>query len=191
MPDKENKTTVPDFIQSLRREQIIDLDVRPVLASGTDPFKIILEKTKEIEGGQALKIINTFKPAPLITLLERQGFVAYTEVIDANWVETYFYKPEKLTGIEPVQPQDAASGWDEKLQQFSDKLIKIDVRNLEMPQPMHIIIEALDKLPANHALFIYHHRLPLFLLPELAAMKFEFRSKEVSPDEVWLLLFRA
>ncbi|MCX6190090.1 MAG: DUF2249 domain-containing protein [Bacteroidetes bacterium] len=191
MLNTDIEKATPDFMKSLSQEQIIALDVRPILATGTDPFKVILEKTKEIEEGQALKIINTFKPAPLITLLERQGFISYTEVIDSNLVETYFYKPEKKTETKPLQPNDASIGWDEILEQFSDHLVKIDVRNLEMPQPMHIIIEALDKLPPNQALFIYHQRLPVFLLPELAEMKFEFRIKEVSAEEVWLLIFRA
>ncbi len=36
-----------------------------------------------------------------------------------------------------------------------------------MPLPMHTILEALKTLPNDKALFVYHKRIPVFLLPEL------------------------
>ena len=80
----------PELIGALRPEQLVQLDVRPVLAGGTDPFQLIMEKINELKEGQALEIINTFTPAPLITVLKRQGFSAYTEMVNDQLVHTFF-----------------------------------------------------------------------------------------------------
>jgi uncharacterized protein (DUF2249 family) len=58
-----------------------------------------------------------------------------------------------------------------------------------MPLPMMTILEALDTLAAGTALYVYHKRIPVFLLPELAQRKFDYRIKEISAGEVHLLIF--
>lgn len=190
MPVAEEKKEVPDFITSLKKEQVVELDVRPVIASGTDPLNIITENVKTIKVGQVLKIINSFEPVPLMRLLEKQGFAVYADVINDNLVETYFYK-QTLTGNSLEQTINATKGWEETLEKFLDKLQTIDVRHLEMPLPMLTILEALENLPADKALFVYHKRIPVFLLPELAERKFDYRIREISDGEVHLLIFKA
>jgi len=191
MPVGEEKKIVPDFITSLKKEQVVELDVRPVIASGKDPLSIITEKVKNIKTGQVLKIINSFEPVPLMKLLEKQGFVVYADVVNDNLVETYFYKQIAADNNSLVQNNHPTKGWEETLQKFDDKLQTIDVRLLEMPQPMLTILDALDKLPDDKALFVYHKRIPIFLLPELAERKFDYRIKEISDGEVHLLIFKA
>ena len=56
---------------------------------------------------------------------------------------------------------------------------------------MLTILEALEKLPSDHALYVYHKRIPVFLLPELAEKKFDYRIKEISDGEVHLLIFKS
>jgi hypothetical protein len=68
-------------------------------------------------------------------------------------------------------------------------LITVDVRHLEMPQPMLTILAELDQLPADKALFVYHKRIPVFLLPELSDRKLDYRIQEISEGEVHLLIF--
>ena len=55
---------------------------------------------------------------------------------------------------------------------------------------MLTILEELDKLPADKALYVYHKRIPVFLLPELADRKFGYRIKEIDDGEVRLLIFK-
>lgn len=181
---------LPAFITALKKEQIIDFDVRDLLASGTDPLTLILDKVKTIKAGQVLKIINTFEPIPLIKMLEKQGFVVYADVIGDDLVETYFFKESDENSISVEPAADASSGWDEMLNRFSDKMVLVDVRELEMPQPMHTILAELDKLPADKALHVHHKRIPVFLLPELADRNFQYRIKEISDGNVHLLIFR-
>ena len=83
-----------------------------------------------------------------------------------------------------------ASDWDEVLKRFDSKLETVDVRNLEMPLPMHTILESLNNLPEDKALFVYHKRIPVFLLPELEEQQFSYRIKEISDAEVHLLIYK-
>lgn len=187
---EEKIKELPEFITSLKKEQIIDFDVRDLLASGKDPLTLILDKIKTVLSGQALKIINTFEPVPLIKMLEKQGFVVYTDAISDDLIETYFYKQADTNTI-TVEPEASASkGWDEVMNRFNDKLVTVDVRELEMPQPMLTILSELDKLPADRALHVYHKRIPVYLLPELADKKFEYRIKEINDGNVQLLIYK-
>lgn len=186
----EEKKPLPVFITSLSKNQIIDLDVREVLAEGKDPLNLILDKVKSVQAGEALKVINTFEPIPLIIMLKKQGFEVYSDVISTDLVETYFFKNSNETTID-VQPKEGAgSGWDEIIKRFENNLVTVDVRHLEMPQPMLTILSELDQLPAEKALFVYHKRIPVFLLPELSDRKMDYRIQEISEGEVHLLIFK-
>jgi hypothetical protein len=59
-----------------------------------------------------------------------------------------------------------------------------------MPQPMITILDALERINDGEALFVYHKRIPVYLLPELAERGFESRIKEVRDGEVNLLIFK-
>jgi uncharacterized protein (DUF2249 family) len=190
-PVEEKKKPVPQFILSISKEKLKELDVRPVIASGRDPLNIIMQKVKTIQSGEVLKIVNTFEPTPLIMLLQKRGFETYADKISDDHVETYFYKSSKAD--QPEIKQDAAppTDWDQILEKFTDEIKIIDVRHLPMPQPMITILETLDTLPPNTALYIYHKRIPVFLLPELEQRGFEHRIKEISDGEVHLMIFRS
>jgi uncharacterized protein (DUF2249 family) len=188
----EEKKTIPGFVSSLQPGQIILLDVRPVIASGKDPLKIILEKIKTLQPKQVLKIINTFEPTPLMLVLEKQGFELYADIIHDDLVETYFYKKTATASpIQNLQEAESSKNWDEILEAYEDKMQTIDVCHLETPLPMLTILDALDKLPADEALYVYHKRIPVFLLPELAERKFDYRVKELCDGKVHLLIFRS
>jgi hypothetical protein len=59
-----------------------------------------------------------------------------------------------------------------------------------MPGPMMAILDAIESLPPETALFVYHKRIPVFLLPELKEKKFDYRIKEIADNEVHLLIFK-
>jgi uncharacterized protein (DUF2249 family) len=185
----EEKTKVPAFFHGIKSEQVIDFDVRPIISAGADPLKQIVEKVKTVPAGGVLKITNSFAPTPLISLLEKQGFQSYVDEINDELVETYFYKK----GEDPVIVEEtgsASDGWEEMMKKFEGKLEEIDVRHLEMPMPMMTILAALDKITNDKALFVYHKRIPVFLLPELRERQFDYRIKEISENEVRLLIFK-
>ena len=191
--EKVNETVVqkqtPAFLQKISEADIVELDVRAEIETGKDPLNLIMKTLKQLKPGQLFKLINSFEPVPLMLLLEKQGFESYAETINDNLVYTFFHKsmtvPVKETNI-----SGAGEGWNERMQQFDGRMETVDVRQLEMPLPMLTILDALDKLPAEKALYVIHKRIPVFLLPELTERKFEYRIKEVGDGEVYLIIFR-
>ncbi|HEX5653791.1 MAG TPA: DUF2249 domain-containing protein [Chitinophagaceae bacterium] len=181
---------LPIFLKNIEPTKIINLDVRPVLEAGEDPLQLILEKFRSLVPGQVLVITNSFEPVPLMKLVKKQGFESYADHIHDNLVLTYFYKADQ--GLEPpIQAAEAgALGFDELMQQYQGKLLELDVRQLQMPLPMQKILEALDELPVGRALFVYHKRVPVFLLPELVDRKLDYRIKEIREGEVHLIIFK-
>jgi uncharacterized protein (DUF2249 family) len=184
------KRSVPAFLKNVQPVKTIELDVRPIFETGKDPLSIILQKVKTLEKGYVLKIVNSFEPTPLIHLLGRQGFQTYAEIIGDQLVYTYFYKEGKQSMVTDNKDADYSDGWEEILNRFKGKIESVDVRELSMPLPMHTIMEALRILPAGRALFVYHKRIPVFLLPELEEQKFSYRIKEISDSEVQLLIYK-
>lgn len=179
-----------DIKQALANKKLVALDVRQELENGIDPFNLIMQHIGKLQSDEVLQIINTFEPTPLIAILRKKGFIAVVETINENLIHTYFYKTDTTSKVETVDIQQA-SDFDDVLQKYQQKLTTIDVRDLEMPLPMHTILSALDHLASDSALFVYHKRIPVFLLPELADRKFDYRVKEISANEVHLLIFKA
>ena len=188
--EKNETRQLPDFLKNIIQEQIVELDVRQVIARGKDPLNIILEKIKSLQPGQVLKITNTFEPIPLMLLLNKQGFESYADVIHDDLVLTYFFKTNEIKFTEPSIKDDASANWDTVLQRFVGKMKTIDVTKMEMPLPMLTILDSLKDLPDDNALFVYHKRIPVYLLPELAERKFDYRIKEIKDGEVHLLIFK-
>lgn len=189
--EKVERKPLPDYLKSLKKDQIIEFDVRQILADGKDPLRDIQKKVKELEAGQALNIINTFEPVPLVKLLEKQGFQAYVDCIDEKRYDTYFYKSSQDVNLEMDEDISDSADWDQLLKHFENKLEEIDVRHMEMPMPMMTILGALEELPDDKALYVYHKRIPVFLLTELKDRNFEYRIKNVQEGEVYLLIFKS
>lgn len=182
--------SLKDFVRDIESAHIITLDVREMLAEGNDPLKLIQKHIKELKEGQVLKIVNTFEPTPLIRLLEKQGFESYVDLIDKNLIETYFYRNKPTENLQQDTPVGVNNDWNLLLKQFENKLIEIDVRHLEMPGPMMTILDELEKLDPDKALYVHHKRIPVFLLSELKDRNFEYRINEISESEVFLLIFK-
>ncbi|HEY0770421.1 MAG TPA: DUF2249 domain-containing protein [Sphingobacteriaceae bacterium] len=182
------KSPLPEFIKELQETHIVPLDVRAMLAGGNDPLKLIQQTVKELKEGQVLKIINTFEPTPLIKLLGNQGFQSYTDIIENDHIETYFYKTTPDGEIQLEAKADKSNDWDEIIKRY--ELQQLDVRPLEMPMPMITILESLEKLAPGTALYVTHKRVPVFLLTELKDRKFDYRIKEITDGEVHLLIFK-
>lgn len=52
------------------------LDVRPLLASGREPFPEIRQRVDQLAIGETLTLISPFLPSPLIEMLRAQNFEA-------------------------------------------------------------------------------------------------------------------
>lgn len=185
---------MPEYLKNLPKDKIVEFDVRKILEEGKDPLREITQKVKALEPGQCLEIITDFEPVPLMKLLEKQGFDSHVNFVDKDRIETYFFKPDQQEGEKnefKVEEDASTSGdWDEVLAHFKDNLVEIDVRHLEMPMPMMTILEELETLPDDKALYVNHKKVPIFLLSELKDREFEYRIKDVQEGEVYLIIYK-
>lgn len=197
-PDKaaaRKDEPMPEYLQNLSSAHLVHFDVRTMLGEANDPLNPIQQKVKSLKPEEVLVIINNFEPVPLIKLLEKQGFQTYVNFVDSDTIETYFYKAaaDDTFQKEPVHVEedvDASGDWEDLLIRYRDNLLEIDVRHLEMPQPMMTILENLEMLPEGKALYVNHKKIPVFLLTELKEQGFDYRIKEIHEGRVDLLIFK-
>ena len=98
--------------------------------------------------------------------------------------------PDLHPGTDLEETVEDSTDWEGAMTRFEGKMNVIDVRSLEMPGPMLKILEEVSTLPGDKALFVYHKRIPVFLLPELQEKNFDYRIKTIGPEEVHLLIFK-
>lgn len=116
-----------------------ELDVRPLLAAGTEPFAAIMEAVGGLGQDEVLVLRAPFDPRPLHNVLGKRGFAkAGRELGPEDW-EIRYWRPEVL----------------------------LDVRGLEPPEPLERTLAALEELPPGGVLLHVNDRVPAFLLPEL------------------------
>ncbi|MBS1500648.1 MAG: DUF2249 domain-containing protein [Bacteroidetes bacterium] len=179
-----------------KASNFVELDVRPILAENRDPLKLILHTINSLQGFEGLKLINSFEPVPLIHLLSDKGFTHYAIRLDESTVVTYFNRimPGSEVKIDSLEKDFAASIalFEETIGRFNPDDIKyLDVRNMEMPQPMITILETLAGMQSTGALYVYHKKRPVFLLPELEKRGFKYLFKDISANDVNMLIFRS
>ncbi len=168
------------------------LDVRPILEGGADPFQTIMNELKSVPDGQALEVVNSFEPAPLIKILRQKGYGSFTEE-KGGAVHTYFLK----TG--PAQEKKGGREWlfrvspealNDQKAAFGHRCREVDVRDLEMPLPMVIILNELGNLSEGGALFVHHKKTPQYLLPELEERGYKAWIAELGEGNVKMLIHR-
>jgi uncharacterized protein (DUF2249 family) len=71
------------------------LDVRPMIASGIEPFSAIRSRIDQLRPGEGLSITAPFLPSPLIEKLESEGFTSRVERRDSYWI-THFWRDDSV-----------------------------------------------------------------------------------------------
>ena len=174
-------------------KNLISLDVRPTLESGEDPFNIIMKAVKVLKEEETLQIINSFEPIPLIRKLESKGYESWTERPEEGEVHTFF-KLSKTKWVDNEVEESvkkSTKNFEEELDYFGDNIRKIDVRELEMPEPMVQILKEIETLKDGQALFVDHKKIPQFLLPELEVRNYDILYKEIDCNHTVLLIYKS
>ncbi len=159
-------------LRGLPKEKIVDLDVRPELEAGRDPFNLIVRTLGGIQEDAVLHLIIHFEPVPLYAVLKMKGYDHATEQSGGLW-HVYFYKAGAPVSNAPVAGQGAPS-------ESGQKTIEIDVRGLEPPEPMVKIIEMLPQVGADTTLLVHHHREPLMLYDKLEHLGFKASAEKIN-----------
>lgn len=121
----------------------VPLDVRPVLAEGGEPYRLIMDTIDGLAPGETLVLHTPFDPAPLHRVLAGLGFSRSTRELAPGDFETDYWRPGEVPPL------------------------VLDVRGLQPPEPMERTLAALEELPAEQALVQLNDRVPAFLLPLL------------------------
>ncbi len=174
----------------MRKENIVELDVRPILAGGVDPFEAIMAELKKMDDSQTLLIINTFEPIPLLNILKKKGYDYQTERPENGLVHTYLEKFDGEAKHESAEKEQIEMTFEQAEQKFAGKLTEIDVRDLEMPMPMVTILEEIEKIGDGHALYVHHKKLPQYLIPEMEDRGYKWVSNEIDDANIKLIIFK-
>lgn len=143
-------------------ETFVDLDVRPILRAGGEPFGAIMEAITGLDPEQGLRLYATFKPAPLFHVLASKGFSHEEKELDGGEWEVLF----RRTGAPAEAAASAAPAPDADV--WPAPATHMDNRDLDPPEPMVRILAALETMQPGQVLSALLCREPLFLLPELA-----------------------
>lgn len=154
----------------LHEKEITFLDVRPLLAKGEDPFNLLQKQLKKLAENEVLEILIDFEPIPLIRIQEKQGFLSLTVVEDGVY-HTYFkaggtVKKEAKSDGESIKTISQEE-YKNVVDTYPGEITVLDVRDLEMPEPMVRILETIETIDENTGIKIFHKRIPQHLLPEL------------------------
>jgi uncharacterized protein (DUF2249 family) len=158
--------------------KIDTLDVRPDLRSGQHPFHKIQDALSRVGEGDALRLLAPFEPVPLYHVATSQGFVHQSsQTPEGDWEVIFTRNAAPAATIKPTPPEHSACGCDGP---SSAKIIEVNARHLEPPQPMIRILEALARLPEGASLRAHTDRRPIHLYSHLEDRGYAGKSEEQS-----------
>ena len=147
-----------------------ELDVRPILRAGGEPFTVIMNAVKGLEPGQALRLLATFQPVPLYGVLGKKGFDhAAREIGGGDWEVLFTPAP--------------SPGWPEPSRH-------LDNRELDPPEPMVRTLAAVEELERGEVLSVLLCREPVFLFPKLGERGHEWLGGFEADATTYKLLVR-
>ncbi|PST20623.1 DUF2249 domain-containing protein [Mesorhizobium plurifarium] len=139
-----------------------ELDVRPILKNGGEPFQAIMDAVDGLKPGEALRLFATFRPQPLFKVMANRGFDHEArEIAGGDW-EVLFTPRETAAPV--ALSSDALD-----VEAWPDPVEHLNLTELDPPEPMVRILDAAERLESGDVLFALLSREPVFLFPELAS----------------------
>lgn len=179
-------------------QNIITLDVREDLRTGREPFSKIMAAVARLQAGEKLLLLTPFEPAPLFSVMAKQGFRHDAQPTAAGDWQVIFTR-EPATPFEPRSSRREPALTDGEtvgvetnailLPSAATETLTLDARGLEPPQPLVTILEALGTLPARAELRAHTDRRPMHLYAQLEARGFTGESQEQA-DGSFITLIR-
>lgn len=158
MPHPVERTVEPTPAW-LQGAPVRELDARPALAAGQEPFAAIMGGFRALAPGEVLTVLAPFEPAPLRRLMGERGWETHA-AWDGDVCRCSFWRPP----APHAEPAEAAE-LEQRLVRGPDGA-RLDVRGLEPPEPLRLTLAAVSD-PANLPLLVVHHREPALLFPRL------------------------
>lgn len=182
-----------EFFEEFEKiDPIQTFDARPFMQKGEEPLTAILQIANTIPVNAGLKIIQSFSPEPLLNLLAKKGFEGYIflnvdedsddenpEVFHACFIrrtDLRFQNPQKKTGFNHIYDTVAVETNRQVLRKETGMktatgknraIVRISVCGLKPPAPMTRILNILQQMSSKQVLYVYHERIPQYLIPHL------------------------
>lgn len=162
----------------------LDLDVRPIPRAGGEPFDEIMRATAALAPGQGLRLLATFKPVPLFSVLGARGYSHEAREIEGGEWEVLF-RPSDVDKPAKGEAPDSAddSEWPEPVQ-------TLDNRDLDPPEPMVRTLAAVENMEKGQVLAALLCREPMFLFPELQKRGHHWRGGFEPDGKTYRILVR-
>ena len=161
----------------------LELDVRPILRDGGEPFGAIMGALKSLAPGQSLRLIATVRPEPLFKVMASKGFGYEATPLDGGDWQVIFTPQNAAAQSTPSSPSDPET--------WPDPIHYLDCSEMEPPEPMVQILTRLEAMEEGQVLFSLLGREPVFLFPELQARGHAWVGDFDAEGEAYRLMVRA
>jgi uncharacterized protein (DUF2249 family) len=161
--------------------EFIDVDVRPILRAGGEPFSTIMATLDRLAPGQGLRLYAPFKPVPLFDVMANKGFAhREAELGGGEWEVLFTPAGGSPEAAEPAPAASAEGDWPEPV-------VHLDNRDLDPPEPMVRILAAAEQLAPGQTLSALLSREPVFLFRELTKRGHQWRGGFTPQKDVYRL----
>ena len=165
--------------------EFVCLDVRPTLRAGGEPFDEIMKTVAALRPGEGLRLLATFKPVPLFSVLGARGFTHEERELGAGDWEVLFQPAAEKAGAEPAVPAASAD-----VTEWPEPVRHLDNRDLDPPEPMVRILAATEAMNEGEVLSALLCREPMFLFPELERRGHRWRGGFEADGKTYRILVR-
>jgi AcrR family transcriptional regulator/uncharacterized protein (DUF2249 family) len=146
-----------------RIDGLRQIDVRPILAAHGEPLPEVLSCLAELAPGSGLRVVAPFAPAPLVKLLASRGHHVELEEVGPER-----FHLDVVVGGEPTP---------------------VDLRELEAPEPLERVLQAVADLRTGAVLHARTPRVPVLLLGRLEERGLDYAVVD-GPSGAWLWVRR-
>lgn len=164
---------------------LVSLDVRPILQAGGEPFDEIMGAVAALRPGEGLRLIASFQPVPLFSVLGARGYAHQARELDGGDWEVLFMPTAvgEAPRVRAATATDHRAAWPEPVQM-------LDNRDLDPPEPMVRILAAIEAMREGEVLAALLCREPIFLLPELEKRGHDWQGGFASDGKTYKILVR-
>ncbi|HXP60133.1 MAG TPA: DUF2249 domain-containing protein [Dongiaceae bacterium] len=162
----------------------VTVDVREDIRQGREPFSKIMNAAAALQNDEQLLVIVPFEPVPLVRALEKQGFRHTSHSVAAGEWEVRFTRQTMASPLDAA-PAAASLGSRRNSGFTPMKMVEVDARGLEPPQPLIKILETLAGLSEGGQLNARTDRRPMHLYAQLEERGFTAETLE-QPDGSFL-----
>jgi len=165
-------------------DKSVTVDVREDIRNGREPFSKIMNTAGALQKDEQLLVIAPFEPVPLFRVLENQGFRHTSKPVAAGTWEVRVTRQSNASPLDAA-PAGASRGLCRDPGLAPIKIVEVDARGLEPPQPLIKILETLAQLSDGGQLNAHTDRRPMHLYAHLEERGFTAETLE-QPDGSFL-----